>query len=194
MTTRRALIAVGGFPGTGKSSVSRQLAAGLSIPRLDSDTIGKTIHRTLDARIPASDAFRAGYDVLFALARDHLAGMCSVVVDLSLGWPFQWRELDRIVADVPGTAFVPIVLRCDRQVCRDRLQQRHLDNPQQHPPAEQFLRQPQLNQVWDFLAALDRPDVLSVDAAPALKHVHEVVLAHLKAILAEHPNAAPSAP
>jgi len=37
------LIAIGGFAGTGKTSMSRRLSRDLSIPRLGSDTIGRTI-------------------------------------------------------------------------------------------------------------------------------------------------------
>ena len=43
MVAYPGLIVVGGFAGTGKTSVSRRLSAELCIPRLGSDTIGRTI-------------------------------------------------------------------------------------------------------------------------------------------------------
>lgn len=183
MNGRRALIAIGGFPGTGKSCISRRLANELSLPRLDSDTIGRTIRRSLGDRFSSDDAFRAGYDVLFELSREFLTGNCSVIVDLSLGWPFQWRELDKVWSGASGAILVPIVLRCAKEVCVERIQQRHLGNPELYPPAEDFMRQPQLPEIWDFLSGLNRPDVRFVDATPALDRVHADVLAQVEAVL-----------
>jgi len=42
-----ALIIVGGFAGTGKTAISRRLSAELGIPRLGSDTLGRTINTSL---------------------------------------------------------------------------------------------------------------------------------------------------
>lgn len=62
-----ALIAVGGFPGSGKSTISRRLAADLRIPRLASDEIGESIKASASAQNPNIEATRIGYNLLFRL-------------------------------------------------------------------------------------------------------------------------------
>jgi 2-phosphoglycerate kinase len=62
MSHHCSLILIGGFVGTGKSTISRQLAAELHIPRLGSDTIGWAI-KTSDG-IKNGDAYWVAYDVL----------------------------------------------------------------------------------------------------------------------------------
>jgi predicted kinase len=41
-----SLIVVGGYAGTGKTTLSKRLAAGLGLPRLGSDDLGQSIKRS----------------------------------------------------------------------------------------------------------------------------------------------------
>lgn len=178
--TDTKIIAIGGFPGSGKSSVAGRLAAELRIPLLGSDLLGNTIKSVLEqyapAPVPSSVAFRAGYASLFALVQEFVAHRCSVVVDVSLGWPFQWDELDAITGRHPDVRLRPFILTCPRQTCLDRLHERHVRAPQRHPPVEEFLHQPQLEAVARLLATIERPDVRRVDADRPLPDVLSEVL------------------
>lgn len=186
ITDRPQLIAIGGFPGSGKSTVAGALATGLRIPVLDSDLVGNTIRGVLDEHhsdpIAGSVAFRAGYTVLFALAEETVMHRCSVIIDASLGWAFQWDALDAIIARHPTVGLRPIILDCSSQTCTRRLQARHHQDPKRYPPAEQFMSQPQLAGVRALLDALDRPDLARIDAEqPATRvydHVRTCVTAH----------------
>lgn len=171
------IIAIGGFPGSGKSSVASLLAAELRVPLLASDLLGNTIKTVLaehaPGAVPSSVAFRAGYASLFELAEVFVAHRCSVVIDLSLGWAFQWEALDLIHARHQEVDLRPFILECSRQTCLRRLQERHIRDPQRHPPVADFLRQPQLDAVGEMIATVDRPDVRRIDAERPVNQVFE---------------------
>jgi len=179
ITERPRIIAVGGFPGSGKTTVADTLATELGLPLLGSDLVGTTIRDVLDEHHPdpiaSSVAFRAGYEVLFALAEETVAHRCSVVIDASLGWSFQWDALDAIVARHPTVGLRPIILDCSDQTCTRRLQARHHRDPLRYPSASEFMRQPQLAGVRSLLGALDRPDVVRIDAEQPASHVYDQV-------------------
>lgn len=179
ITERPRIIAIGGFPGSGKTTVCDALATELGLPLLGSDLVGTTIKDVLDEHhldpIASSVAFRAGYEVLFALAEETVAHRCSVVIDASLGWSFQWDALAVIVARHPRVGLRPIILDCSEQTCTRRLQARHHREPLRYPSASEFLRQPQLAGVRALLEVLDRPDVVRIDAEQPAARVYDQV-------------------
>jgi len=184
-TERPQIIAIGGFPGCGKSTIAGALATDLRLPLLGSDLVGDTIRGVLDEHHPdpslSSVAFRAGYEVLFALAEDTVTHRCSVIIDASLGWTFQWDALDAIATRHPTVGLRPIVLDCSDQTCVRRLQARHVQDPQRYPPASEFLSQPQLAGVRSVLDALDRADVARIDAEQPAARVYDQVRNHVTA-------------
>lgn len=181
------LVVIGGFPGTGKSSVASLLADDLRVPLLASDLVGNTIKAVLAEHasrlVPGSVAFRAGYATLFALAEEFVSHGSSAIVDISLGWAFQWEALDAIQARHRSVRVLPFILECSRETSLGRLQQRHLDDPQRYPAADEFLRQPQLAAVAQLLVDVHRPEVHRVSAerpiADVLQEVRDVVAAGL---------------
>ena len=178
-TDRPALVAIGGFPGAGKSLLARRLSRELSLPRLCSDAAGGAIRRSLGDGVGSSDAFWAGYEVLFTLVEEFLGDGCSVIVDMSLGWDFQWKRLDAIRHTCAEAVFLPILLQCPHPICVERVGRRHEESPGAYPPVERFLQQEQLPKVWDYLATLDRPDVHRVDARPDPDRVYAETLRYL---------------
>jgi uncharacterized protein len=153
------LIAIGGYPGTGKSTVAQRLSRDLRIPRLGSDPLGRAIK---SAHPDVAEAQRIGFSVLFALAEDFLTSNCSVIVDTNMGWAFHWDRLDDIVGRQRAT-FVPVMLRCPRGVYMQRIADRHAADPTE-ASVEKMLRMPNFNAVCEFIDAISRPDVLEVDA------------------------------
>lgn len=177
MDDRVGLIVIGGFPGSGKSTVAVRVAKDLRAARLSSDVLGGSIRDTLRGVVASSEAFRAGYNLLFRLCGEFLTDGCTVVVDCSMGWEFQWRSLDHLRVKHPGVIWCPVILRCPMEVCRERLQARHVADPMAHPPVEEFFqRNPQLSGLWAYLESLDRPDVAYVDGALCAPAVHADVL------------------
>lgn len=181
MDNRPGLAVIGGFPGVGKSSVAERLAKQLGAARLCSDVLGGSIRGTLDGVIPGSEAFRAGYDLLFRLSDEFLGDGCTVVVDCSMGWEFQWRGLDQVRAKHPDVTWCPVILRSPMAVCRERLRLRHAADPGGHPSVEEFFdHNPQLSGLWTYLDALDRRDVAYVDGSSAPAAVYADVLRHIQ--------------
>ena len=169
MEYRPALIAVGGFPGTGKTTVCQRLAAELGFPRLSSDRIIGAIKATGDT----PDAGRMAYDVLFALCEDFLHSGIPTILDISMGWAFHWRQVDRISAEQPQTDLVAAILRCQRATCLERIGLRAAA-PQRHGGPEAFAGQ-KVEDIWNFLQELERPEAHFVDAGGTADQVYSAV-------------------
>ena len=179
-----ALVIIGGFAGTGKTAISKRLSAEFSIPRLGSDTLGRTIKRS--AGIKNGDAYRIGYDVLFRLCEEFVMAGVSTVLDLTMGWAFQWQHVDNIIRRYPQTVFVPIILCCPFATCIERTRQRHASNPEHYDPPEVYTADPKNLRILEYLEHLDRPDICPVDASGELDQVCETVIALVAARLKTH--------
>lgn len=154
------LIAIGGFPGAGKTTATRRLSRDLGIPRLGSDLLARTIR---SAAPDVSEPHRIGFSVLFTLTEEFLGSNCSVIVDTNMGWEFQRQRLDEIVAR-QRAQFVPIILRCARDVYLQRIADRH-DLDSGEASVAQMQRLAHFERLCEFLDRLDRPDMHNVDAS-----------------------------
>lgn len=182
MDVAGGLIVIGGFPGSGKSTVAKLLAKELRGARLCSDVLGGSIRDTFGGAVRSSDAFRAGYDLLFRLCDEFLDNGCTVLVDCSMGWEFQWRGLDQVRAKHPEVSWCPLILRCPMEICRERLRLRHVADPRAHPPVEEFFdRNPQLGGLWAYLESLDRPDAAYLDGSRCAPAVYAEALRGVEA-------------
>ncbi len=170
--TQPLLIVVGGFAGTGKSVMSRRLSRELCMPRLGSDTIGRTIKNLAEIQGLDVNAYSVGYQVLFRLCEEFVQSGVSAIVDITLGWEQQWCNLDRIIERNPCTVFLPVILRCSREDCMVRIARRHQAKPEYYDPPDVYTSPNALN-VWRFLGELHRPEVHFVDAARTQDEVYD---------------------
>jgi predicted kinase len=180
-----ALIIIGGFAGSGKTAISRRLSRELSIPRLSSDTIGRTVKNS--AGIKNGDAYRIAYDVLFRLCEEFIQSGVSAILDLTMGWKFQWQHIDDIVRRYPKTVFLPIILRCPHETCIERTRQRHKANSEYYDPPEVYTTEPKILGTWEFLTHLDRPDIHFIDADRPHEETYEDVRKYVAAQLGIEP-------
>jgi len=166
------VIAIGGAPGAGKSTVARRLAADLGVPILSSDAIGEIIRtsRGLHAR-DAVDATWTAYDIVFQLGEEFIGVGLSVIFDINQGWPFQWDWLDALRARRPNVRVLPIALRCSRDICLERIQARHVNDPASASP-DVYRHDPKILDVFAFLEHLERPDLVSIDASQTVNEVY----------------------
>jgi predicted kinase len=184
-SNQSVLIVIGGFAGTGKSAISRRLSAELHIPRLGSDTIGRTIKRSEGFK--DGDAYWIAYDVLFALCEAFVRSGTSVVLDMTMGWAFQWLTVDDILARHPHVRFLPIILRCPLATCIERVRQRYAANPEYYDPPEVYTTEPKNRAIWEYLSQLDRPsEVHFVDADRPFEEVYVEVKSPVLALIKVH--------
>ena len=176
------VIVLGGFAGTGKTTLSKRLAAEFQLPRLSSDTVGRLITSSKGIKDSHIDVYWLAYDLVFGLCGEFLQHGVSSVLDLNLGWSFQWQPLDALNVRYPQTRIVPILLHCSRDICLERICRRYAEDPTTSEPVEQYVTVPHSVNVWTFLEHLDRPDVYRIDAAQPL----ETVYANVKHILRQH--------
>jgi predicted kinase len=102
MIPRPILIIFGGLPGTGKTSIARELAKQIGAVFLRIDSIEHALHESGKAIEPPNDA---GYRVAYAVAEDNLRAGQSVITDCVNPWPI---TRDAYV-DVARRAQVPAV-------------------------------------------------------------------------------------
>jgi predicted kinase len=168
------LIVIGGYPGSGKTSIARRLAVDLQLPRLSSDAIAQTIGASPGLQGQNINATWTAYDVAFDLCAEFIQARVSTILDLNMGWAFQWQRLDELRMQIPVLRCAIMILRCARTVCHARIQQRHgLDAP--GDAAEPFATEPRFLELWQFLEQLNRPDIQSIDAARPFDAVYHDV-------------------
>jgi predicted kinase len=170
-----ALITVGGFAGTGKTAISKRLSAELGIPRLGSDTLGRTIKKCIGTNSSQVHAYWIAYEVLFHLCEEFIQTGISTILDLTMGWEFQWQQVDSIMRQYPRALFLPIILRCPYEKCIERVRQRYEATPEYYDPPEVYMTEPKNIGIWEYLAKLDRPAVHFVDASEPHDKVYEQV-------------------
>jgi predicted kinase len=93
MQMRSTLIVFAGLPGTGKTSVARELAGKLDAVWLRIDSIEQAIR---DSAVPPGSIDDAGYRAAFAVARDNLRLGRIIVTDSVNDWMVTrdaWRDL-----------------------------------------------------------------------------------------------------
>lgn len=137
MLSNTALIVVGGLPGTGKTTLSRLLAAHIGAVHLRVDTIEQALVRSGLAQHPVGPA---GYVVGYALAEEHLRQGLTVIAEsvnpLAVTRD-SWRDVGAR-ADVPA---VEVEVICsDPAEHRHRVTSRSVDIPDLPLPDWQQVR------------------------------------------------------
>ena len=131
---RRALIAFGGLPGTGKSTLAQAIARERSATYLRIDTIEQSLR---SSAILAGDVGPAGYLVAYALAEANLLLGRAVVAD-SVNPLAVTREAWRGVAAATASKIIEIEVVCsDKAEHRRRIETRVVDVVGLAPPTWQ---------------------------------------------------------
>ncbi len=120
MHTGSTFIVMRGYPGTGKSTIARLLAAALHAPLIDRDIIRQTAV-DLFGNLPQVGQF--SYMLLFALAREQLRLGLSVVVDTPLTYRTTYEQCKEL-ARAFHTPMLVVHCQCPSEVQKRRLEGR----------------------------------------------------------------------
>jgi len=131
---RPRLVAVGGLPGTGKSTLARLWAERLGAAALSSDALRKELAGAAPGRSrPQPEGWREGiytpawtkrtYGEMMARAEFLIRAGESVVVDATFAQPTS-RRLAAATARRTGARYVTVECRCPEKVIRQRLAKR----------------------------------------------------------------------
>ncbi len=125
------LIVIGGLPATGKTTLSRLLAARIGGVHVRIDTIEQAIVRSGLARHPIG---AAGYVVGYALAEEHLRQGLTVIAE-SVNPLAVTRDAWRDVGVKAGVPVTEVEVVCsDPAEHRHRVTSRSIDIPDLRPP------------------------------------------------------------
>lgn len=125
------LIAFGGLPGTGKTSISKKLAQRLTAVYLRIDTLETVI---LNSDPSTGEIGPTGYFVAYAVAAENLSLGLSVIADSVNGIQIT-REAWRNVANQGNVRFVEIEIICsDKRKHQQRIESRTADIANQKLP------------------------------------------------------------
>lgn len=120
------LIVFSGLPGTGKTTIARELAVRTGATYVRIDSIEQAIR---NAQVLAGDVGKAGYDVANALAQANLGLGRTVIVD-GVNPVAESRQTWREIADQQGLPLVDIEIVCsDIAEHQRRVESRVVDVP-----------------------------------------------------------------
>jgi predicted kinase len=116
--TASTFIVMRGYPGTGKSTIARAIAAALHAPLIDRDII-RQMAVDIFGKLPTVGQF--SYELMFALARAQLELGLSVVLDT----PLTYRRTYEQAMELASTFHTPmLVVHCQ---CPSEVQKRRLE-------------------------------------------------------------------
>ena len=165
------LIIFAGLPGTGKSTIARELARRISAVYLRIDTIEQAIRDS--GSMIGADVGPAGYIAAYRIAADNLRLARTVVAD-SVNPLKITRDAFRGVAEQAGAACLEVEIICsDTEIHRDRLRMRRTDVEGLVPPTWEDV-QARHYEAWD------RPHLVLDTASLAITQGVESVLAALE--------------
>jgi predicted kinase len=118
--TGSTFILMRGYPGTGKSTIARLLAAALHAPLIDRDII-RQVAVDVFGNLPRVGQF--SYELMFALTREQLGLGLSVVVDTPLTYRTTFEQAQKL-ARTFHTPLLVVHCQCPPEVQKRRLEGR----------------------------------------------------------------------
>lgn len=120
MHSGSTFIVMRGYPGTGKSTIARAIAAALHAALIDRDVIRQ---KAVDIFGDLPEVGRFSYELMFALASEQLSLGLSVVVDMPLTYRVTFEQSEALAREFSVPMLV-VHCQCSPEVQKRRLEGR----------------------------------------------------------------------
>jgi predicted kinase len=170
--TGSTFIVMRGYPGTGKSTIARLLAAALHAPLIDRDII-RQMAVDLFGDLPQIGHF--SYELMFALAREQLRLGLSVVVDMPLTYHATYEQCKEL-AQAFHTPMLVVHCQCPPEVQKRRLEDRKgkVSEFQITSWEEWEQWKPRFEEFEDEGCIIDTSNPMDESLAKVMRSVHEL--------------------
>jgi predicted kinase len=170
--TKSTFIVMRGFPGTGKSTIARLLAAALHAPLIDRDIIRQmAVH--VFGELPQVGQF--SYELMFALTREQLSLGLSVVVDTPLTYRTTYEQCKQLALEYQTPM---LVVHC---ICPPEVQKRRLEGRKGNVSAFQITSweeweqwKPRFEDYDDEGCTIDTSNPMDDSLAKVMHSIHEL--------------------
>jgi predicted kinase len=165
-------IVMRGYPGTGKSTIARAIAAALHAPLIDRDVIRQ---KAVDIFGDVPGVGRFSYELMFALAREQLQLGLSVVVDTPLTYHTTYEQ-SRKLAQAFHIPMLVVHCQCAPEVQKRRLEGRKGKVSEfQITTWEEWLRwKPRFEEFEDGGCIIDTSNPLDDSLSKVMRRIHEL--------------------
>lgn len=120
MYSKSTFVVMRGYPGTGKSTIARAIAAALHAPLIDRDILRQ---KAVDIFGDLPQVGHFSYELMFALAAEQLELGLSVVVDTPLTYRTTYEQAQEL-ARTFSTPILVVHCQCPPEVQKRRLEER----------------------------------------------------------------------
>ncbi len=170
--SRSTFVLMRGYPGTGKSTVARAIAAALHAPLIDRDILRQ---KAVDIFGDHPQIGRFSYEMMFALTKEQLSLGLSVVVDTPLTYRTTYEQ-SKELARAFHTPMLVVHCQCPPEVQKHRLEGRKGKVSEfQITSWEEWLRwQPRFEDFDDGGCVIDTSNPLDDSLAKVMHMIHEL--------------------
>lgn len=161
-----------GYPGTGKSTIARAIAAALHAPLIDRDVIRQ---KAVDIFGNIPEIGRFSYELMFALAREQLQLGLSIVMDTPLTYHTTYEQ-SQVLARTFDIPMLVVHCQCPPEVQKRRLEGRKGKVSEfQITSWEEWLRwKPRFEEFEDGGCIIDTSNPLDDSLAKVMWRIHEL--------------------
>ncbi|HZU66222.1 MAG TPA: ATP-binding protein [Ktedonobacteraceae bacterium] len=172
MQTASTFILMRGYPGTGKSTIARLLAASLHAPLIDRDIL-RQVAVDVFGNLPHVGQF--SYKLMFALTREQLGLGLSVVVDTPLTYRTTFEQAQQLAREF-HTPLLVVHCQCPPDVQKRRLEGRKgMVSEFQITSWEEWERwKPRFEEFDDGGCIIDTTKPLDESLATVMHAIHEL--------------------